>query len=81
VAKVKTPAPKVGGPSQDLTPRGNLPDVSVIKPGAGFGDDIKAKKPGGKYVGGRIKKMSNGGSASSRADGCAVKGKTRGKFV
>lgn len=30
--------------------------------------------------GGKIKKYS-GGSASKRADGCAVKGKTRGKFV
>lgn len=27
------------------------------------------------------KKMANGGSASARADGCATKGKTRGKFV
>jgi hypothetical protein len=28
------------------------------------------------------KKMASGGmTASSRADGCAVKGKTRGKFV
>lgn len=26
-------------------------------------------------------KMAKGGSASSRADGCATKGKTRGKFV
>ena len=31
--------------------------------------------------GGRVKKMSHGGSASKRADGCAVKGKTRGKMV
>lgn len=31
--------------------------------------------------GGKIKKYSSGGSASKRADGCAVKGKTRGKFV
>lgn len=29
----------------------------------------------------KAKKMAKGGSASSRADGCAVKGKTRGKFV
>jgi hypothetical protein len=29
----------------------------------------------------KTKKMAKGGSASSRADGCAVKGKTRGKFV
>ena len=27
------------------------------------------------------KKMAGGGSASSRADGCAVKGKTKGRFV
>ena len=26
-------------------------------------------------------KMAKGGSASSRADGCAVKGKTKGKMV
>ena len=34
--------------------------------------------------GGKVKKMAKGGSvgsASKRADGCAVKGKTRGKFV
>ena len=27
------------------------------------------------------KKMAKGGSASSRADGCATKGKTKGRFV
>ena len=27
------------------------------------------------------KKMAKGGTASSRADGCAVKGKTRGKVL
>jgi hypothetical protein len=32
----------------------------------------KASKP---------KKMAAGGSASSRADGCCIKGKTRGKMV
>jgi hypothetical protein len=31
--------------------------------------------------GGAVKKMANGGSASSRADGCCIKGKTRGKMV
>jgi hypothetical protein len=35
----------------------------------------------GMKKGGKIKKYSGGGSASKRADGCAVKGKTRGKFV
>ena len=28
-----------------------------------------------------IKKMAKGGSVSSRADGCAVRGKTKGKMV
>ena len=38
--------------------------------------------PGSGKSGGRVKakKMSSGGSASSRADGIAVKGKTRGKM-
>jgi hypothetical protein len=31
--------------------------------------------------GGKIKKMAKGGSASARADGCAVRGKTKGTFV
>ena len=31
--------------------------------------------------GGSVKKMASGGSASKRADGCAIRGKTRGKMV
>jgi len=34
----------------------------------------------GMASGGKVKKMANGGSASSRADGIASKGKTRGKM-
>jgi hypothetical protein len=34
-----------------------------------------------KKAGGAVKKMAKGGSVSKRADGCATKGKTRGKFV
>jgi hypothetical protein len=29
----------------------------------------------------KVKKMAKGGSASKRADGCATKGKTKGRFV
>ena len=29
----------------------------------------------------KIKNMASGGSASRRADGCATKGKTKGRFV
>ena len=65
-------------PRDDLVPPSMLPDVPTIKPGAGFGDDIK-KAPAPKP-----KKMAGGGMASSasrRADGIAVKGKTRCKMV
>jgi len=37
--------------------------------------------PMGMKKGGSVKKMSSGGSASNRADGCATKGKTKGKQV
>lgn len=37
---------------------------------------------GGMRKGGKVKKMAKGGStASKRADGCATKGKTKGRFV
>jgi hypothetical protein len=38
----------------------------------------------GMKKGGTVKKMAKGGSvssASSRADGCAIKGKTKGRFI
>ena len=34
-----------------------------------------------KKKGGMIKKYSKGGTASARADGCAVKGKTKGRII
>jgi hypothetical protein len=75
--KARKPVMPPTSPNDDLVPPHMLPDVPTIKPGAGFGDDIK-KAPAPK------KKMAGGGSvgsASKRADGCAIKGKTRGKFV
>ena len=68
--------PKMPSPSDDLVPPSMLPDKSVIPPGKGYGDDVKKKPPVKKAGGGSIKS-----SASRRADGCAVRGKTRGKFV
>jgi hypothetical protein len=47
----------------------NMPE----QPGSGIRVDGKPVKP--------EKKMAKGGTASSRADGCATKGKTRGKMV
>ncbi len=37
--------------------------------------------PGRMNKGGYVKKMAAGGSASKRADGCAARGKTKGKFI
>ena len=45
-----------------------------------IGDGKGAMKKGGMAKGG-MKKMAAGGSASSRADGIAVKGKTKGKML
>ena len=50
-------------------------------------EEKKKQAPGAKQApsmkhGGAVKKMANGGStASKRADGCATKGKTKGRFV
>ena len=34
-----------------------------------------------KHKGKSLTKLAKGGSASARADGCATKGKTKGRFV
>ena len=39
------------------------------------------KAKDGMCGGGKVKKMAGGGSASARADGCAIRGKTRGRMV
>ena len=66
-------------PTSDLRPRGDV--ISRSRVGGGGGgmsptDIEKVKKPG-------ALKMKSGGmvSASKRADGCAIKGKTRGRMV
>ena len=43
--------------------------------------DAKVKKEYESYEKEKAKGMKKGGSASSRADGCAMRGKTRGKMV
>jgi hypothetical protein len=41
--------------------------------------DMKNKKAAEQYQ--KTKKFAKGGSASARADGCATKGKTKGRMV
>jgi hypothetical protein len=48
----------------------------LFKEGLGMKPDTPYEKKKGGAV-----KMAKGGSASSRADGCAMRGKTRGKMV
>ena len=69
------------------TPIGAGSTNSTMPSGQGVAD-LRVKGGGGKEQlkakGGKVKKMAKGGkvsSASKRADGCATKGKTKGRFV
>lgn len=81
--KVPTPAGNVYGATVPLSDRASLGlglGRGVIgqqgQPLAGANFRMGFKK------GGKVKKMAKGGStASKRADGCATKGKTKGRFV
>jgi hypothetical protein len=49
---------------------------------SGYGASIRGRFKEGGEVKKKPKKMAKGGStASKRADGCAQKGKTKGRFV
>ena len=66
----------VARPMGLMVPRGRGLGASL----AGMG----ALRASGMKKGGAVKKMAKGGSVSSaskRADGCAIKGKTKGRFV
>lgn len=81
--KIPTPAGNVYGATVPLSDRASLGlglGRGVIgqqgQPLAGANFRMGFKK------GGKVKKMAKGGStASKRADGCATKGKTKGRFV
>jgi hypothetical protein len=65
--------------ADDMSPETKaLPD-EVSKPPKGIGSSEPDMKKGGS-----VKKMAKGGSVSSaskRADGCATKGKTKGRII
>jgi hypothetical protein len=84
------PMPPAMPPGGDMAPP--APPMGMKKGGmtkmAAGGMPMKDGKPafigdgkGAMKHGGSVKKMSSGGSASSRADGCATKGKTKGTQV
>lgn len=66
VPAAKKPAPKTPAPKKPV------PRDTVFREGMPVPQDID---------GASVKKMAKGGSASSRADGCAQRGKTRGRMI
>ena len=54
--------------------------ASTNKPGTNISYENTDTSDMSMKHGGKVKKMASGGSASSRADGIATKGKTRGKM-
>jgi hypothetical protein len=54
--------------------------ASTNKPGTNISYENTDTSDMSMKRGGKVKKMASGGSASSRADGIATKGKTRGKM-
>lgn len=64
---------------------GILPKLANSQRDKRYADEYAAENPQPKYrKGGKVKKMAKGGSVSSaskRGDGCATKGKTKGRFV
>jgi hypothetical protein len=68
------------GPYSDLAKSG-MAGVIPQAIARGNDDDKKKKAPGAAPSGQPMKKGGKVSSASKRADGCCVKGKTRGKIV
>jgi len=58
----------------------NMSKGIELKLGPSKKDKLTDLNPVAKKKGGKVKCMSKGGSASARADGIAVKGKTKGRI-
>lgn len=79
---------EAGGKENLSKSKAELPSVRFKMPDPLANFDLKGKRFSGRDIedrkkGGVVKKMSSGGkaSASSRGDGCAQRGKTRGRIV
>ena len=67
---------KAGGSFPDLNEDGKVTKADILM-GRGVGDENKKMAYGGK-----VKKMKNGGKVKShKGDGCAMRGKTKGRMV
>lgn len=76
----KKPAPKKPKKPEPKKPMKPAPRDSVFREGMSVPQDVDGGSVGMKK-GGKVKGYAKGGSASSRADGIAIKGKTKGRFV
>ena len=86
-AQVKPTPPMMGGIGAPKSSAPYMPSATAPTGPAPAGPPTTPTaamrmKKGGKVAKPPVKKMAKGGStASSRGDGCAVKGKTKGRFV
>ena len=74
----------VGRPDVVARPMGLMNPPRGRGLGASLAGQAAMARMGGMKKGGTVKKMAKGGSTSSaskRGDGCAIKGKTKGRFV
>lgn len=75
----------IGTPEQNAKAAAEMKAQDLKNPDSAQAKINKVIKPAGYKKGGSTscgcKKMAKGGSASSRGDGCAIRGKTRGKMV
>ena len=67
------PAVKKAAPKPPVPKKTPPPKDTVFREGMPVPQDIDGRSA--------PKKMANGGSASSRADGCATRGKTKGTMI
>ena len=75
-------AADMGGAGMGGAPAMGAPAMGAPAMGGRFGTSDRGENTKEFKKGGKVKKMAKGGStASKRADGCATKGKTKGKFV
>jgi hypothetical protein len=82
--------PSLNMPASVASSGSRFSPAVITQPQSALGNLVGARTPtaygaSGRFrfkEGGKVKKMAKGGStASKRADGCATKGKTKGRFV
>tara|TARA_R110000868_G_scaffold2723_2_gene19029 strand:+ start:869 stop:1195 length:327 start_codon:yes stop_codon:yes gene_type:complete len=81
--KVEPMPPSKGGTKEDFMGKSkpNPKDITPIPLSKATKEDYMGTSKPSKKADADIVPLASGGTASSRADGCCVKGKTRGKMM